>query len=212
MTRPLDSGHDLVGIGSEHSGEIFRALLMAAAQPGQLLRLPATVPAGSGPAVVLAALAHRDAGIAVHPGSDPHARELIEQIIDHTGARLSSLDNADFAAVFPGLDEPTVRRLRVGTASDPALGAQIFVGCRSLRSVDASSSIDVDVCLNLSGPGVDGHRLIGVTGLDPAGVARRNAACAEFPEGFDLWLVDNDGLICGLPRSTRIELVAEGAI
>ncbi|MGW3955975.1 phosphonate C-P lyase system protein PhnH [Streptomyces sp. NPDC004752] len=233
--------HVTSSVGGDRATEIFRALLSAAAQPGRLTALPVTERAQYGPAVALAALAHPGTSIAIHPSTDARASALAEQIARHTGARPGSIENAELVAALNGLDGPAAARLRVGTASDPGLGAQVFVGCRSLRAIGASStsvdgslratdslststdgslravdpsstSIDFDVCLNVSGPGVDGQRRIGVVGLDPAGVAHRNAACSSFPDGFDLWLLDQDGLICGLPRSTRIELVTEATV
>jgi alpha-D-ribose 1-methylphosphonate 5-triphosphate synthase subunit PhnH len=61
----------------------------------------------------------------------------------------------------------------------------------------------------LAGPGIPGTRDLLVTGLPDDFAASRAALAGSFPAGADLLLVTPDGVLAGLPRTTRTVLASE---
>ncbi len=49
----------------------------------------------------------------------------------------------------------------------------------------------------------------GCSGLTPRAVTARAEACAEFPLGFDIVLLAEDGTIVGLPRGAIVSIVEQ---
>ncbi|MBL7497807.1 phosphonate C-P lyase system protein PhnH [Frankia sp. CNm7] len=90
--------------------------------------------------------------------------------------------------------------LPVGTEEEPELGATVLVvvgaGTATTRA-------------RLAGPGVDGE-LVTDLPLAAGTLAERAAACADWPRGIDLLLVGPGPRIVGLPRTTRVSVLAAG--
>jgi len=84
-----------------------------------------------------------------------------------------------------------------GTEAEPEGGATI------LRMVAARAAT---VRVRLEGPGVDGSLETDLP-LSRAELRARGEACAAYPTGVDLVLVHADGVLTGLPRSTRVQEV-----
>ena len=59
---------------------------------------------------------------------------------------------------------------------------------------------------SLSGPGIESVQPLSVDGLDVAALHALIERNAVYPTGIDIVLVDPQGRIACLPRSTRIEL------
>lgn len=97
-------------------------------------------------------------------------------------------------APAPGslLDLPT------GTEEEPELGATVIV------MVDETSPY-TDV--RVSGPGVRAE-LATKLPLSPSVLADREQACANRPLGIDMLLIGPGIAVCGIPRTTRIEVAS----
>jgi len=91
--------------------------------------------------------------------------------------------------------------MRRGTLEDPHLGATAIY--RVLRL-----STEGPVTLALSGPGIYGLATLGVEGLSVSEVKTIRESRSEYPRGVDVYLVDETGLVVGLPRSTQLEVVS----
>jgi alpha-D-ribose 1-methylphosphonate 5-triphosphate synthase subunit PhnH len=68
------------------------------------------------------------------------------------------------------------------------------------KASEAGSSV-----YHLQGPGIRGEATIRVRGLEPAWMHIREALNEEFPRGIDIWLLDKNGNLIGIPRTTRIK-------
>ncbi|MGH3963353.1 MAG: phosphonate C-P lyase system protein PhnH, partial [Pseudonocardiaceae bacterium] len=113
-----------------------------------------------------------------------------------TSAPVVGLTAARLVAALRALRPDEFVALSRGGAAAPEDGALVTV---SVPDVDAGGRP-----LLLSGPGIDGQVRVAPSGLSPALIAARADAVAGFPAGVDVLLVDRDGRLLGLPRSTRI--------
>jgi alpha-D-ribose 1-methylphosphonate 5-triphosphate synthase subunit PhnH len=87
----------------------------------------------------------------------------------------------------------------LGTLESPELGATLVLDVTDLSSPQAGS-----IALDLRGPGIDGQRVLHVSGLHPAWLSRRALWIGDFPLGVDLVLCAPDRVVV-LPRTTHIE-------
>lgn len=180
-------------------GRVYRCLLQATALPGKLFALP-PFDVDSLEAVALTLLDHEVTFCAV--GAE--AGETEEHISRLTGARSAPLPEADFALIPGGASGEAITQLRRGTLERPEAGATAICAVRRLS--DGGS-----LTLSISGPGVPGERTLDVEGLSGAEAEAIRQSRAGYPQGVDVYLVDDAGQVAGLPRSARLEIVFAGA-
>ncbi|MGW4124862.1 phosphonate C-P lyase system protein PhnH [Nocardia sp. NPDC004711] len=186
------------------SGHTFRTLLATLSRPGhiELLAAPAfldhPVPVACW---VPLALASRDTTIALVGLSAATADEIVER----TGARLTDTETAELIAFTRAPRTGELTSLARGTATRPEAGASAAVEVASLASEQHPETPALR--LDISGPGVAGTITVlvapGDTDLDMV-LGERQRACGQPPTGIDLWLLDGDGRVLGLPRSSTI--------
>jgi alpha-D-ribose 1-methylphosphonate 5-triphosphate synthase subunit PhnH len=115
-----------------------------------------------------------------------------------TSARGGAVEEADFVFVIGGGDEwaRALSESRPGTLVDPHLGATLVVMAEAIAEGGP---------LSLSGPGVEPGAALDIA---PGGswLAARAEKNREYPLGVDMILLDPEGRIVALPRTT---LVAE---
>ncbi|MBK7127657.1 MAG: phosphonate C-P lyase system protein PhnH [Dehalococcoidia bacterium] len=111
-----------------------------------------------------------------------------------TGSRLVEMAQADYVFFIedPGAVFTLLRR---GEPELPESGATAIVSVGSLAQGEPYL---------LAGPGIAGVASLRVSGLSTASFLARDAACGSYPLGIDLFLVDAEGRLMGLPRTTRI--------
>jgi alpha-D-ribose 1-methylphosphonate 5-triphosphate synthase subunit PhnH len=169
----------------------FRAVLDALARPG----VPAALPrADDRPAALLPVLALADLDTPVCVlGDTPHGT-WADALTTATSAPVAPLGAARLVTALRPLAPGELTTVRTGSAAAPEDAALVVL---------AVPALDGGTALRLSGPGVPGTRTVGPRGCPVDLVAARTATA--FPAGPDLLLVDPDGAVLGLPRSTRIE-------
>ncbi|MFC0219408.1 phosphonate C-P lyase system protein PhnH [Pseudochelatococcus lubricantis] len=169
----------------------FEELMWALARPGLIRRLPL-----AGFAALAESLIDRECSFHVR-----HDAALAERLAE-TGARAVSLADADY--VFAPADSPedvtALAGLRAGTLSYPDEAATLFAPAHFGQEPAGRGPR-----LRLSGPGIREAITLQAGGVDPSFWPMRESAI-RYPLGFDLYLVDGDGLI-GIPRSTKVEVL-----
>lgn len=161
----------------------FDALLWCLSHPGEIHDFPPR-PAEA----IVDALIDPECGVfSADPFLVPH--------IAATGADITDLPKADhvFLSDLTSLD--LLDHIACGSDLYPDAGASVFV----------NATFQSGQNLRLSGPGVDGARMVQVGGL-PDAFWRKRAAVIRYPMGFDLFLLDGASVM-GLPRSTQIEVL-----
>jgi alpha-D-ribose 1-methylphosphonate 5-triphosphate synthase subunit PhnH len=168
------------------SQAVFRQVLSAISKPGEIHVSNTGIesPEGLHPAAaaVLLALLDQDTRLWLSPAFGAGVAGAYLRF--HTGCILT--DNplaADFVLARP--DElPKLSELSLGSEEYPERSATVVV------QVDDLSN---DGGWHLSGPGIDGHAVLQVAGLE-----------ASFPRGIDLIFTSADRL-AAMPRTTRAE-------
>ena len=179
----------------------FRAALEALARPGtatQVSGTPAFPVSGAEHAYsLLLALADQEVTIGVLGGGETVARFASLG----TGSRIAPWERAGYVLC---LDDPgaALRELQRGDIETPELGATAIIFVEAL-------GIAGGLMLTLSGPGIAGFARVSVSGLSRATIAARNEACAVYPQGIDLFLIDSAGACIGMPRTTTVTLEAD---
>jgi alpha-D-ribose 1-methylphosphonate 5-triphosphate synthase subunit PhnH len=173
----------------------FRVLLDVLARPGTTGRLAVTdgVPAATIP---VAGLADVEVPLAVL--ADAGDERWIRPLYVVTGAPAAEPAAARLVLALRPPSAAEIAVLPRGDALNPERGARLVIAVAGLADGQGGSE------LLLSGPGVQGERLITVRGLPRETIAALAEANAAFPAGVDTFLVAPDGAVAGLPRTTRI--------
>jgi alpha-D-ribose 1-methylphosphonate 5-triphosphate synthase subunit PhnH len=197
-------------LSSDESRRVFRALLDAVARPGTIVELRASVAVD---AVLLPALALADIEVAVAVvGEAGRAAAIGSMLRRSTGASLADEDAADLVVAVGPLAAATVARLRRGDAFRPEAGARLVIEAARVASVDPVNPPDhhgESVTVWLAGPGASGGRLAAIDGVRADVFEALQVANGDHPAGLDTWIVDVDGSCIGIPRSCRVEIVAQ---
>lgn len=179
------------------SQAVFRRSLTALSRPGTLQQcgeVP-TPPAGVQPAAnaLLLALLDQDCRLWLSPSLTGAVAGYLRF---HTGCVLVGKPRqADFALVAAPAELPPLRGFEHGSEEYPDRSATLIVQVAALSEAGP---------WRLSGPGIRGEAGLQVAGLGADFLAQWQHNMKSFPRGVDLFLVSGT-LLCGLPRTTRIE-------
>ncbi len=187
--------------------DVFRAVLDAFANPGRIRHL--SCPTGShGPAVAWPVLALADLEVTLAVVGEPtESADLGARLSRATGARLTpAIGDADMVLLANGLTVDALTSCRVGTADAPEHGARVIAACSTIGSLPAHGS---RASVWVAGPGAAHGRRIDLGGVEPAAIEELGRINAAYPAGVDLVFVAPDGSIVGVPRSCRVDVVAE---
>ncbi|HEY2702988.1 MAG TPA: phosphonate C-P lyase system protein PhnH [Candidatus Dormibacteraeota bacterium] len=161
----------------------YRAVLVALGYPGR--RVPVAPTTEAALALVLGST--WDAGCRVALAGVPPPLPWASAAAPAAGAEL--------LVVGGGGSGGALARLPRGDEACPEAGA---------TAVYAVAEPGPGRRLRLRGPGVAGH-LDTELPLDASELDARDAACATWPLGVDLLVIDSAGRVAALPRTTRVE-------
>lgn len=170
--------------------ECFRAALSAFAHPGRRFQLGDAPDAASGVAALMDALYETDTPIWC-AGAWPL----------NVAPRLVAAHEAQVLLVHGPASDGGLLRAARGSEEHPSHGSTVIY--LAARTSPASA---VATAVALSGPGVDGT-LRTTVALTAEELTDRDAACAQRPLGVDVLLVGDDAMVCGLPRSTAVQVL-----
>lgn len=181
----------------QQSQQVFRRALTALSEPGTLQTLPAAdAPAGIHPAAYQLCLALLDAETPLWIAPALKSEALVSALRFHCGCRIvDDPGRAEFALISPDIDGELTRFAR-GSHEYPD---------RSTTLIVQVGSLEATADWTLSGPGIDGTRKVGITGLDPRWPGMLADNHRRFPCGVDILFTAGSGLM-GLPRTTRVEI------
>lgn len=215
----------------------FRGLLDSLARPGKLNQLAyptflGTAPCSDSHASVasataiqlnlyalgaLSTLLDHETGfvLAAHGQWLPQNTSAVQWLALRTGARSATPDNADFAFFCDGKSNGRLAELNRGSFLEPELSATAVYCVEQLldqpnRLVQRQEEHEQAVAairLELSGPGIQEHRTIGVVGLATEEIALITESRRTYPLGIDVYLIDATGCCVGLPRTTKIRTI-----
>ncbi|RPJ45340.1 MAG: phosphonate C-P lyase system protein PhnH [Betaproteobacteria bacterium] len=191
----IGRGFDNLALDSQ---AVFRLALSAMSRPGDIQELTAGIesPAGLHPAAgaVLLALLDQDTRLWLSPAfAGGHVSTYLRF---HTGCVLvADAAEADFVLVANVSELPALCALSLGSEEYPERSATVVLQVEELSN---------SAGWPLSGPGIEGAKVLRIEGLDEGFVTQWRQAQAEFPRGVDLFAA-SAGSLAALPRTTRLE-------
>lgn len=187
------------------SQHVFRLTLDALANPGSVHSLivhPRVVLSDTVAFPYLGSLLVTllDHEVSVHFADALHFADLSGMLVKRTRVALADAATAMFAvahrdSIDPGLPE----LLQRGSLAFPDDGATLIIAVTSL-----DQAVSGGMALRLSGPGIATEQLLIVSGLSMDVLDSRTRATSNYPKGIDLLLIDDEGRLAGLPRTTQI--------
>lgn len=179
------------------SQHVFRRALTALSEPGTVQYVSQRqAPESIHTATYQLCLALLDADTPLWIAPDLRTDALVSALRFHCGCRLvDEPGQADFALIAPGFD---------GDLTHFAQGIDEYPD-RSTTVIVQVESLDEAGMWVLRGPGIDGVRQVGITGLDPRWPGMLAANSSRFPCGVDLLFTAGTSLM-GLPRTTQVEI------
>jgi alpha-D-ribose 1-methylphosphonate 5-triphosphate synthase subunit PhnH len=199
-------------LGVHASQRTFGLLLDALSSPGQVMIVNDPPAVAAGAAVVALAFARSGTPVAI-VGDEQLAAEVAEATL----AALVPVGEARLVALMRP-DAAQVAQCRTGRAVPSDVGAKVGIACTRLASYPpragawqaAVPQADAPgvVLLGLSGPGTGGVRRVIVEGVGREIFQAISLANRELPHGLDTWLVDEEGRVVGISRTTTIEIVS----
>jgi alpha-D-ribose 1-methylphosphonate 5-triphosphate synthase subunit PhnH len=171
--------------------ENYRSILRAISRPGEIQ--PVIPLFGSGLLAMASVLLYAEVSYYGDPSLD---FQLIRALC---GPRCVAQQEADYL-FFADPHHDHLHRAKVGTAESPEFGATLLFGCEGLGAGWGTTVL-------LSGPGIDGRSRC-VLPVSETFIAALQEKNSSFPMGIDLFFVGKDNRLFGLPRTTRIEVIA----
>lgn len=188
---------------------VFRTLMESSSRPGSCVRLD---PIPGVPPVLLPLLALCDLETSIAVCGESSDRDSWASLVTAvTGARRDRPASASWIAVLDeaGLaDSLTAPR---GTPDAPESAARVIVAADRLRNRNGQHPAERSTVVTVSGPGVVGTCRVSVEGIEPDFFTALDAG-NRFPCGRDVWLVDRDGVVVGLPRSSTLVASHDGSL
>jgi len=133
-----------------------------------------------------------------------------ELIGSATGAPPASLTESSWVVAFSEPTRDNMEDLPRGSALAPERGCGLVVACALLsEGFDHGDATQESTLIALTGPGVDGQKIVTISGISNFFFESLCDLNGSFPAGVDVWMVDQGGQIMALSRSTRISILAQ---
>lgn len=176
----------------------FRLLLDSMARPGKINQLDGVIvqpPGGLHPASALIGLALLNADVTFHTDG-PAIGEYLRL---NTASRPADAASADFLFTNGRYEPASLIEAKIGLLTYPETGASVIIDVEAISAEPRAGSL----ALRLQGPGVDGHAVVFLRGLNKSFLQSIKLKNAEYPLGIDAIFTDPTGHICCMPRSNR---------
>jgi alpha-D-ribose 1-methylphosphonate 5-triphosphate synthase subunit PhnH len=199
MPNAAETGFDNV----HDTQQVYRRLLDTLSRPGTTASIAAAEKLlFSEPLhnfIAAAALTLLDNEVTFHIAL-PGAEALSNWIRQSTFSRSAEPEEADYIFASGSETPAWASKLKNGLPEFPETSASLLLTIDNCMASEEGSSVYL-----LQGPGIRGEATICVGGLEPAWMLVREALNEEFPRGIDIWLLDKNGNLIGIPRTTRIK-------
>jgi alpha-D-ribose 1-methylphosphonate 5-triphosphate synthase subunit PhnH len=187
----------------------FRALLDSMSRPGKICHLPLrpyqAPPNGLCPPALTILKTLCDHRVSFSLGVGNETPELIRYLEVNLATPFQPVEKADYV-LFDGAGfDARFSRLNCGSLEFPEKSATALI-CVTRLSAGQGEREGPSCSLVLTGPGVKEKARLSAAGLDPGYVTERQKTIRYFPMGVDLFLVDSEGKVAGIPRTSAVEI------
>jgi alpha-D-ribose 1-methylphosphonate 5-triphosphate synthase subunit PhnH len=166
------------------------------ARPGKLNQLGGVAiapPPGLNPASALVGLALLNADVSYYASAQ--SSSVADYLRLNTDSVPTNATEADFL-FLQGIDSPAaLAEAKTGQLADT--GAFVVIDVETLSKMPLTNAC----ALRLEGPGVKGHEIVFVKGINETLLSTIREKNAEYPLGVDTILTDREGRILCVPRS-----------
>jgi alpha-D-ribose 1-methylphosphonate 5-triphosphate synthase subunit PhnH len=192
------------------SHEVFRSMLDSLSRPGTISQLTALESVDVPRCIIpLLAIVDVETRFAVIDNSST-AHNWSELIGSATGAPPASLAESSWVVAFSEPTRDNMEDLPRGSALAPERGCGLVVACALLsKGFDQGDATQESTSIALTGPGVDGQKIVTISGISNYFFESLCDLNGSFPAGVDVWMVDQSGQILALSRSTQISILAQ---
>ncbi|TSA51284.1 MAG: phosphonate C-P lyase system protein PhnH [Actinobacteria bacterium] len=192
------------------SHEVFRSMLDSLSRPGTISQLTA-LESVDVPRCIIPILAIVDVETrfsVIDNISTSHDWSAL--IGSATGAPPASLAESSWVVAFSEPTRDNLEDLPRGSALAPERGCCLVVACALLsEGFDHGDATQESTSIALTGPGVDGQKIVTISGISNYFFESLCDLNGSFPAGVDVWMVDQSGQILALSRSTQISILAQ---
>lgn len=178
---------------------LYRSLLDTMARPGSIEQLEPYVYQACPSEfqyVIGIAITLLDQEVSFHETSI--SKELTPHLQLLTRSTTKLLHESDYLLVHKGA-APDLMEAKRGTDLYPDQSATIIIQVSRI-----SDDQEGEVRLKLRGPGIKSEQMLSLDGLNRELLSELLLNSGRFPLGLDWILVDDEGRVCCLPRSTKI--------
>ncbi len=193
------------------SQRVFKMLMMSLAKPGDTYQLEPLSLAHSNnelnyilqPFLTLLDL---EATFSVACNDQEEKRGIESYLSLNTKSPVADYSAADFILCLQSTLNGVYSELKRGTLLSPDDSATIFYQVDKVSSRPFTGSS----MLTLDGPGIERQKKIFFTGIAEEEIETWMKNRFDYPMGIDIYLVDREGVVVGLPRSINIHWLAGG--
>lgn len=187
----------------------FRSLLKALSHPGTIIALGADatdtgMPRGLSAAMtaMLLTLVDCDTPLWLPPRISEATRQFLRfhcacQFVETPGA-------ARFVAIPAGFSPPALNTCHQGDPTFPDRSATLIIEVEALHAPTVAQTQNGEPSFVLTGPGIEHTQALAVHGLPDDFLQQWRRNHQHFPLGVDVFF-SCDQMVCGLPRTTRVE-------
>ncbi len=187
----------------------FRALLDSLSSPGKVCQIPRCAyqapPPGFCPPALSILKTLCDHRVSFSIGGEIARADWIRYLEVNLATPFRIIENADYVMFDGGAYDAGFARMNRGSLEFPESSATALL-CVLKVSRDGEDAEGPACDLVLSGPGVKVQATLSFSGLDPAFAVERQKANRHFPLGVDLFLVDAEGRVAAIPRTSTLEV------
>ena len=177
------------------SQKVFRLILEAMSNPGRVVNIKeyADKMFGDYNAFLTVAMTLLDNEVSFYAcGNQP----LSEEIMLLTLAKAEKIESADFVFVCDPYDiKNVIENVKCGTLADPHRSVAVII----------RNDGEPAYRLTLSGPGINGYKIVSVPQVVIDAICMRNAQYFEYPQGIDLLFISSEGELLAIPRLTHAD-------
>lgn len=200
-----ETGFDIVF----DSQQVFRLLMDAMSRPGKINKLTdygfTSIPSGFNPYVLTLVKTLGDNTVTFSIAGD--RKESWESYLEiNTGAKLDFVNQADYVVFQGPIFSQDILTVKRGTLEFPEDSATAIITVDCLGKKEDSILTAPASAFTMRGPGIKDVITLKIGGLDKKFGQALAEANAIFPLGIDIIMVDVEGQLACIPRTTKVEV------
>lgn len=189
-----------------HSHSIFKCLTESIAFPGKIINIPEIKLKNierKNSFILSIALTLLDIETTFYLKSSK-SEYLINYIEVNTSSKFTDLEKSDYIFLLESQIINDFKKIKSGTLTDPDKSATIFY---LINSLSYNLNLDKKQRIKLTGPGIKDSVAFDISDISITEIENWIMSRIDYPLGVDIFLIDFNGNIVAIPRSSKIEII-----